>query len=143
MSIRLSQETEPKEIKLPLGVVVKVLPCTTPVIEMAMAKSYRVVGDIEQGISDLSFVGHDTDRLRELIRDPDYRAGVAQFAYAQALGFALITEWWGKGVEEENGKIGPITADNVRDIMMHPSISRTFVAEVTKIPTELAAEGND
>ncbi|RCK32489.1 hypothetical protein TH9_12200 [Thalassospira xiamenensis] len=142
MPIRLSQPKEPREFKLPLDVAVKTRPCTTPVIEMAMSRSGRVIGDIEQGMTDLSLVGHDVDSLRDLIRNPDYRAGIAQFAYACALGEALIMEWSGSGVQDEDGNVGPITPDNIRDVMLHPSIARTFVAEVTKIPVALASEGN-
>lgn len=140
--MRLSMPTKPFDIKTPLGVVFTVRPCSTPIIEMAMAKSRRIIGEIEQGISDLSMVGHDADSLRKMIKDPDYCDGIAQFAYAHALAMAGVVSWKGKGVEEDDGTVAEITSDNMRDVMLHPAIARTFVAKYTEIPTELLAEGN-
>lgn len=142
MTIKLSVARDPYWIDLPLGVRVKVRPCTTPIIECAMNKSVRVIGDIEKGISEIEMVGHDADSLRDAISDPDYRAGVVQFAYAHALAMAAIMEWDGAGVETEAGDVAPITPSLMRDVMLHPSIARTFVVRYVAPVNAIEAEGN-
>lgn len=142
MTIKLSIVREPYWIDLPLDVRFKVRPCTTPIIECAMNKSVRVIGDIEKGISDIEMVGHDADSLRASIADRDYRSGIMQFSYAHALAMAAVMEWDGAGVETETGEVAPITATLMRDVMLHPAIARTFVAEYIKPVTAIEAEGN-
>ena len=140
--LKLSMPTEPCWMDLPLDVRFKVRPCTTPIIECAMTKSVRVIGDIEKGISDLRMVGHDAESLRAEIQDPDYRSGLMQFVYAQTLALAAVIEWDGGGVMTPAGDVAPITPDHMRDVMLHPSIARTFVAEYTKPVSAVASEGN-
>ncbi len=127
---------------LPLDVRFLVRPCTTPVIEFAMTKAIRVIGDIEKGISDLHMVGHDADSLRSEIQDPDYRAGIMQFVYAQTLALAAVIEWGGGGVMTDAGDVADITSDHMRDVMLHPSIAREFVAVYTRPVSAIETEGN-
>lgn len=140
--LKLSMPTEPYWIDLPLDVRFRVRPCTTPIIEFATAKAIRVIADIEKGISDLRMVGHDAESLRKEILDPDYRAGIMQFVYAQKLALAAVIEWDGAGVMTDAGDVAPVTEDHMRDVMLHPSIARTFVAKYTEPVRAVEAEGN-
>ncbi|MHC8493433.1 hypothetical protein ACTU44_12070 [Thalassospira sp. SM2505] len=140
--LKLSMPTEPYWMDLPLDVRLRVRPCTTPIIEFATSKAIRVIADIEKGISDLRMVGHDAESLRKEIQDPDYRAGIMQFVYAQKLALAAVIEWDGAGVMTDAGDVAPVTEDHMRDVMLHPSIARTFVAKYTEPVRAVEAEGN-
>jgi hypothetical protein len=138
---KLNIITEQYWLELPLGVKVKVKPLTTSVFNAAQAWATKEINKVVARRTELKTVGKEDPDLPNL-DDEDARYDYLNTMIMKGCAVACIIEWDGIEDPVEDGKVAPLTKENIIKLVEDIRMGNTFWRKVTTEFEKVISEGN-